>query len=278
MCGSIHAEYPDPPLNTMLTLSNSPMSILVDFSRSDPHEHCTVTSYCLLINQHPCTQLQVTAESASQNTFCAIILPKDVLHLEKELTSAPSVELTILALAGDHKSIPSAAVPVPREYLARLLLDHEGCGSTAPSGQAEAHYSLLLDREGCGSTTSSGQAEAHYSPEEREIDLQLIHSTKMESSTGRDHVIQTSNHMTNGVTERRAGWSAHCLLLVHCADPVPVYWYVVRYFRAQYSYDPQYQSPNQEEGVDEELTFNEGDIIVVSSSATAVDSDRYGAF
>ena len=41
------------------------------------------------------------------------------------------------------------------------------------------------------------------------------------------------------------------------------------YFRAQYSYDPHYQSPN-EEGLEEELAFSEGDVITVSCKSYIV--------
>lgn len=36
------------------------------------------------------------------------------------------------------------------------------------------------------------------------------------------------------------------------------------YYRALYSYNPAINSPNQEAGIDEELTFEEDDIIIVS--------------
>ena len=38
----------------------------------------------------------------------------------------------------------------------------------------------------------------------------------------------------------------------------------MHYYRAMYSYNPAYQSPNEAEEVDDELTFQEGDVIVVS--------------
>ena len=105
-----------------------------------------------------------------------------MLHLENELSSAPSVQLTISAHCDGYESIPSLSAQVSREHITHLLLGAE--------------------LESSASSVSSNEGEREgYSPAKREVDLQLVQTTKMESSNG-DHVIQDNNHVTNGVSDK----------------------------------------------------------------------------
>ena len=74
-------------------------------------------------------------------------------------------------------------MPVSREHITHLLLGAE------------------LESSVSSSVSSNEGERERYSPAKREEDLQLIQTTKMESSNG-DHVIQDNNHVTNGVAEK----------------------------------------------------------------------------
>ena len=229
------SEYPDPPHNVLVSALDAPASLLVHFS-PHPHTHTPVTRYTLYLNQHACTHLETTESTDAQQTISMFVLPRDVLHLESELSSAPSVELTITASNEDYESVPSAPVGVAKDQIAHLLLD-------------ERHV--------------------EYSPAQREEDLQLRQTTPMESSNG-GHVIQDDGHVTNGVPESTDGGSNKgtrphigvVTYLISCS-------LTARYFRALYSYDPHQQSPNKE-FAHEELQFVEGDIISVSMWSVCV--------
>ncbi len=99
-----------------------------------------------------------------------LVLPRDVLHLQSELTSGSTVQLTVTASNEDYESLPSAIVGVASKLIAHLLLSDE-------------------------SQESEG---SEYDQAKREEDLQLIQSTHMESN-GDNH------HVTNGEAASNKG-------------------------------------------------------------------------
>ena len=113
-----------------------------------------------------------------------LVLPRDVLQLESELSSAPSVKLTVTSSNEDYESVPSAPVGVAKDQIAHLLLD---------------------------------EGRVEYSPEQREEDLQLRQTTPMESFNG-GHVIQDDSHVTNGVPESTDEGSNKGTHFVWCSD------------------------------------------------------------
>ena len=271
-------EYPEPPTAVQIVpVEEEPPSsqtILVQWTPSQPVEGGSpISSYIILLNNSPFMQLQ--CNDIPTDTVYAKLLPSDLRSLK--LVRQERLILTVRAVSEHYQSVDSLPVEVTRELLDQVVVAEPASASGKMLGGGETD---VLE----SSHSSVGSSE----PEEREVYSPAHHTSTSPGGAGR-HVTQTvgvatrsDSHSTsesaaaggvnepdgqatsreqpsvngptstNGAREPREGGEV---------DRKPIIG--EQYYTAMFSYNPAFHSPN-EETVEDELVFREGDIITVS--------------
>lgn len=184
-----------------------------------------VTGYAIYVNKH--RVLQLAANDAPVEHVCAQVVPNDLQHL-KHHARQEMVSLTVRAIAERYESVDSKAVLISKDLWSSLLVSNSN---------------LLEDSRSSSGLSVSEEEREVYSPARREMGGHV--------TTDRNHVTTDNSHVTIDSTD-----GDHVISRVINGSTSGLY------YRALYSYDPFYNSPN-DGGADEELAFKEGDIIKV---------------
>ncbi len=185
-----------------------------------------VSGYAIYINNHRVVQL--AANEAPMENVCAQLVGDDLRHLKHIRQDV--VSLTVRAIADRYESLNSNAVVVSKELLSSLLDGSSSQGSRTSS-----------------TVSASGDERGTYSPAKRDREGHV--------TTDKNHVTTDVGHVTSDGVDGTDGGHVNGRVVNGSADGL--------YYRALYSYDPFYNSPN-DGGADEELIFQEGAIIAVS--------------
>lgn len=186
-CVCIHTEYPDPPSN--LEVSETDKSLLVSWDhRPSLPDGNAATSFAIYVNGEKCCQ-QPSSLSPSCTSQCVEILPKDLKHLDEELTADSSVQLTVRALAGHHESRDSQPLLLSRKQVSLLVRRHSQMLGSEESSSSEV------------SVSSSEEEKKTYSPAKLESGGSHVTTGSGHVTTSDDHVTTVVDHVTNGIEE-----------------------------------------------------------------------------
>ena len=216
----------------------------MEWTPSHPiEEGLPITGYAIYINNQKCIQL-ATNDTPSQ-FVCAQLLDSDLKHLK--FLHQQSVSLTVRATADHYESTNSNVVPLSKDLLDYVLqsdvrLEDSMSSSLVSSSdeEREIYSPAMRAMKLSGHVAKDG---GHVAKDDGHVAKDGGHVAKDGGHVAKDggHVAKDGGHVTNG------------------GDVVAP----LRYYRALYSYDPYYHSPN-DEGAEEELPFQDGDIIIVS--------------
>ena len=284
------SEYPEPPTDVVVSQTDNPRAILVEWTPAPPlptEGGTTITGYVVYINSQQC--LQLAANETPMQCVCAQVLAEDLRRLK--LVHHQEVSLTVRTIAGQYESMNSDSVTISDEMLTFVLESGKAGGRMLPEeGESESsHLSISSGEEEREVFTPARRALEDHVTQDDHVTQNKDHVTQDE-----DHVTPDEDHVTNGTGflsdgESKTGTFVSVRLYVHMhsslmqtiwvssfslsphfpcflllfLSPSHITACPPHYYRALFMYDPFYHSPNEDDA-DAELPFCEGDIILVS--------------
>ena len=237
----------------------------MEWTPSHPiEEGLPITGYAIYINNQKCIQL--AANDTPSQFVCAQLLDSDLKHLK--FLHQQSVSLTVRATADHYESTNSNVVPLSKDLLDYVLqsdvrLEDSMSSSLVSSSdeEREIYSPAMRAMKLSGHVAKDG---GHVAKDDGHVAKDGGHVAKDGGHVAKDggHVAKDGGHVAKdgGHVAKDGGHVAkdggH---VTNGGDVVAP----LRYYRALYSYDPYYHSPN-DEGAEEELPFQDGDIIIVS--------------
>ncbi len=221
-----------------------PRAIVVDWVPSPPVDGgLSISGYAIYINNHRVVQL--AANDAPMERVNAQLLAEDLKHLKH--IHQEVVSLTVRAIADRYESVNSNAALVSKELVSFLL---DGTASSMEDSRSSSALNASEEREIY--SQAKMEVEGHVTAERNDGS----HVTNVGSHVTADgsHVTNNGHHLSNDATDGTDGEHVNGHVTKGSVDCL--------YYRALYSYDPFYNSPN-DGGTDEELAFQDGDIIMV---------------
>ena len=194
------SEYPEPPTDVVVSQTDNPRAILVEWTPAPPlptEGGTTVTGYVVYINSQLC--LQLAANETPKQCVCAQVLAEDLRRLK--LVHHQEVSLTVRTIAGQYESMNSDSVTISNEMLTFVLESGKAGGRMLPEeGESESsHLSISSGEEEREVFTPARRAlEDHVTQDEDHVTQNNDHVTQDEDhvTQNKDHVTQDDNHVT----------------------------------------------------------------------------------
>ena len=220
------SEYPEPPTDVVVSQTDNPRAILVEWTPAPPlptEGGTTVTGYVVYINSQLC--LQLAANETPKQCVCAQVLAEDLRRLK--LVHHQEVSLTVRTIAGQYESMNSDSVTISNEMLTFVLESGKAGGRMLPEeGESESsHLSISSGEEEREVFTPARRAledEDHVTQNNDHVTQDEDHVTQNKDHVTQDdnHVTQNKDHVTNGTGflsdgESKAGTYVCMYLYVH---------------------------------------------------------------
>ena len=219
-----------------------------------------ISGYTVHLNTHSCVQLGTNPGPAK--SVCAQVFASDLKDCKEKLLKADVVSLTVCTVSGEYSSLPSLPMAVPKEDIVAMC----------EAGKMTADESEITSSATSLSSVEVEEEREVYTPGKREEGsgplLEAGETAVAEDVTVANGVTERSPLPSNGtVHDEDTHTGKHSHNVVYSTDDLYLMCFSgpTSYYRALVSYNPQLQSPN-EDAADEELTFHESDIIIVSST------------
>ena len=205
-----------------------------------------ISGYVVLVNGSTVTQLVCSSRTATPGeVLCAKL---QASHLSKlSLLPEDRLLLSVRSVSDQYQSLDSAPVVLPRELFERVV------GSNR-SSREELQSSVAL-------VGSGGEGRGDYSSQSMRAEDHMTSHVTSDSS----HVTQSGGHVTTNGPQLNGSMNGDSEQRDEIDGTREIIKGQPRYYIANFSYNPTFHSPN-EETVDDELAFREGDIIAVSKT------------